>query len=497
MDNYERLDRNTLEHQGSYIMPLLSYFANADLASLKSEEDFIYFNMPLFKTVIYPFTWILPMLILAIILFVVLLVHGIKKGRLSARDIFKGSVPFFGALVAGALITFGLWKLILFIYPQYSEMLHGFTYNGHNYIVAFVTLTLGICFWMYHKFYRDINSANLMVAPIFLWLLICAVVAFMLKGASFFIIPVYFALLSLYVLIRQEQPGLIAMAILCFPVLLIMAPFVQMFPVGLGLKILFVSSIFTVLIFGFIIPVLGSLEHKKRWSRLLFFVSLCAFVLAHFNSGFNEERPKPNSLVYFLNTDEATAQWATYDRVLDNWTRNYFDENAKDSKASEDVTFASKYNSGFSFLKEAPVKDLEGPVINVLNDTIIEDNRYLSLKIQAQRKINRIDIFSDSTNVFQDFKLNGVEVLKDKQDTQAFQRRYNDNLFSFYVSDNASLLMEFSVSKDQRTKFQIFESSFDLLSNGLFSVPARGNDMIPKPFILNDAVILTRTILIE
>ncbi|MEO6347498.1 MAG: M28 family peptidase, partial [Aquaticitalea sp.] len=60
LDTYERLDRNTLEHQGSYLMPLMHYFANANLNSLKSDQDDIYFNIPLFKTVSYPFSWIMP-----------------------------------------------------------------------------------------------------------------------------------------------------------------------------------------------------------------------------------------------------------------------------------------------------------------------------------------------------------------------------------------------------------------------------------------------------
>ena len=54
-DNYERLDKNTLAHQGSYLMPLLKHFSHADLNNLKSLNDYIYFNVPFFKLVSYPF----------------------------------------------------------------------------------------------------------------------------------------------------------------------------------------------------------------------------------------------------------------------------------------------------------------------------------------------------------------------------------------------------------------------------------------------------------
>src|SRR5690606_9879303 len=72
MDNYERLDRNTLEHQGSYLMPLLHYFSKGDLTDLKSDEDYVFVNVPVFKLINYPFSWITPMLVIAWLVFVVL-----------------------------------------------------------------------------------------------------------------------------------------------------------------------------------------------------------------------------------------------------------------------------------------------------------------------------------------------------------------------------------------------------------------------------------------
>ena len=78
-DNYQRLDRNTLAHQGSYLMPLLKHFSDTDLSNLKSLDDYIYFNVPFFRLVSYPFEWIWPMYGLAILLFVLLLYHGFRK----------------------------------------------------------------------------------------------------------------------------------------------------------------------------------------------------------------------------------------------------------------------------------------------------------------------------------------------------------------------------------------------------------------------------------
>jgi hypothetical protein len=72
-DSYERLDRETLLHQADYFTSTVNYFANSDLSDLNSDEDFVYVNFPFVKLATYPFSWVLPMLIFAGILFPVLL----------------------------------------------------------------------------------------------------------------------------------------------------------------------------------------------------------------------------------------------------------------------------------------------------------------------------------------------------------------------------------------------------------------------------------------
>ena len=41
---------------------------------------------------------------------------------------------------------------------------------------------------------------------------------------------------------------------------------------------------------------------------------------------------------------------------------------------------------------------------------------------------------------------------------------------------------------DSSADMDLLESSFDLMTNPLFSVPERPENMIPKPFVLNDAI---------
>jgi len=170
-DTFYNLSRNSLAHQGSYLLPLLQYFANTDLSKLKAETDDVYVNLPLIKMVSYPFSWILPMLILVTLLFLFLIIYGLHKRKLSRKVMAKGFVPFLLSLILCGIMGFFGWKLILVLYPQYLEIQQGFTYNGHWYIAFFVFLSLAITFAIYNKFTNKFNEPSYYVAPLLFWLL--------------------------------------------------------------------------------------------------------------------------------------------------------------------------------------------------------------------------------------------------------------------------------------------------------------------------------------
>jgi hypothetical protein len=147
-DDINHLDKNTLAHQGTYLMPLLKYFSNADLNTTKSDEDYV-FTIP-FTFLSYPFSWVIPMAILAFLLFSLVFI-GLAKKILTFQRILRGFIPFLGLLISSGLITFLGWKALLLLYPQYNDLTNGFTYNGHAYIAAFVFLTLAITCFFYSR----------------------------------------------------------------------------------------------------------------------------------------------------------------------------------------------------------------------------------------------------------------------------------------------------------------------------------------------------------
>ena len=487
LDTYERMDISSLKHQASYLMPLLSYFSQSDLTNLKSDEDLIFFNTPVFKMVSYPFSWALPLVLIAIVIFILLLYLGIQKQSFNLSDIIRGFGAFSFILIINGIIGYFAWPILKGIYPQYTEILQGFTYNGHLYIWAFTLLALTICFAVYHKFYKPENAGSLLIAPIFFWLVLCIFLTLKLKGANFFIVPVYFVLISLFVLARQRKPNLFLLVLLAVPVLTIIPPFIQMFPVGLGLKLLISATLLVTLVYGLLVGVFSFFRYKNRWAIALGIATVVLFFQAHFNSGFSTENPKPNSLVYFYDTNENTAYWGTYDHIPDAWTDVYIAEADTTQNALKTV-FGSKYGTSISKTKKTDIKPLKQPLIEVYRDTIIDGLRHFSIFVSPQRLVNRYEVFTKEQYSFASFSVNGKSFNVD-----SLYSGNSNRVLNYFVARDKFMEIEFSMPESEEVQFEFYEISYDLLKNSLFEIKPRATDMIPKPFVVNDAVIIKKS----
>jgi hypothetical protein len=488
-DKFQNLDPKTLAHQGSYLFPLLNHFANADLKYLNSTDDKVYFSVP-FGFLSYPFGWILPMLIVVFGLVFLFMFIGMGKHVLRMDEIIKGFVPLLLSIITAGLLTYVGWKLLLNFYPEYQDILHGFTYNGHDYIYAFVSLTLAICFLFYQNNGKRNPEMNQIIAPLFIWLLINIGIALKLPGAGFLIIPALSSALMLGIFVLTQKSNWFVNCLLAIPSLIILVPFIQMFPIGLGLKILFGSAILTVLAFTLLLPIFGSFQRKGIWSLTFFLVSVGFFVKAHQGSDYSNKKAKPNSLVYILDADTDKAHWATYDVNLDEWTKGYLGKNPKNGAALNSNKLYSKYGSEFTFMASAPVKNIAKPTIEFLRDTLKGNQHLYRIRITPNRKVNRYDIFNNN-NQINNLKANGAKAIEFKSNISG---KTSGKLLSYYVVDNQPLELEFSIPDDQKLGLNLLESSFDLMVNPLFNITKRKNWMIPTPFVLNDAVIICKKI---
>lgn len=495
-DSYKRLDKNTLEHQGTYLMALLDYFADADLSNLKSETDYVYFNLPYIGMVYYPFSWILPMLIVLSLLFIGLLIYGFTQQKIKLKGLFIGFIPFLGSLILSGLITVYGWKLLLKIHPQYQGVLHGFTYNGHWYIAAFSALTLAVCFMFYKKHFEKEDALNLMIAPIFIWLFINIAVAIYLKGAGYFIMTLLYGVVSLALYLFSKKENLsILLTVLSIPILLVFAPLIQMLPVGLGLKMLVVSSVFIVLLFGLLIPVFSSYKNHKNLGRLFLVLSIIIFISASFKSKYSVDRKQPNSIMYVLDADKNEAYWATYDKHIDEFTKQFLGDNPTEG-SYDNLTTSSKYGTNIQWHKKAKVKTIIQPVIEIVKDTLIANKRSVHVQIKPQRMSNRIEFISKNPILIESFKVNGQSYKKpDNEKYVIALRDHGKTVLSYYLAlENEMLDIEMTIIDPVDPGFFIYETSYDLLESMHFNFKPRTETMMPTPFVINDAIVVKKQI---
>lgn len=493
LDIPERLDKKALAHQGDYALNLLNHFSKTSIDDkLKSASEMVYFNLPEFGVFYYPFEWIWYMYAACSLLFLFILYRGVKLKVINRSEIFKGFIPFLLSLAVAFVLGYFGWQLIKLIYPHYEDILQGFPYNGHNYIFAFVSLSIAFALSIYNRFQKHINPHNAMVFPLVFWFIICGLINLYLPGAAFFSIALGFVLIAFANSTFTQVPNLFFNWLMSIPTIGLVIPLIYFFPVGLGMNMVVISTILSILVFCLLYGFIGYLPFKRGLSTILLFIGIAFLIVAHFNSDFSNSRPKPNSLVYLQDFSQHKAYWATYDRTLDGWNSSFF----KDTVSIENNVLQSKYKTAFTNQSQAqyvnfPVSDFEIKI-----DTLKNNLAKVKLTISPNANTKRFEIFTDKTYNFKSFTVNrqvADSIVSKNEKYHVFQKRFQSRLLVYHVINQEKLNLEFT-GELPLPDFELFETRFDLLNNDKLDVPKRKPDMIPKPFVVNDAIIIKRRI---
>lgn len=493
-DTPENLDIESLVHQATYLQALIPYFSQVDLDSLKADKDQVFFNFFGLDIVHYPFSFIYPMLVFAWVIFLGLFVYGMRHKILDFKQIGKGFWDFSRALFFGILISATLSDKLPVIYDSILENQNDFPFNGHLYIGVGVSLTLAILFYFYRNYSATTTekNKNAFVAPLVIWLVLLSIIAFILKGAAYFIIPFFFSLLSFGLLLFNKRNPYLHL-LLGVPALIILVPLVQFFPVGLGLSKLFISALFVMLIFGLLWSVMAYLKYKK--AGVLIFAALAGFLFltAHSQSGYTEDRPKPNSLIYMLDVDQKQATWNTYDKTLDAYTKPYF---KKDDSNVDSVIFDSKYNAHYTYTSVALLVNISATAIqvekNILDNTFTEYN----VKISPQREVKRIEVFLDKNVKVESLTAN--EKATPNHQLPYYKNRKTPKLLTYFAVDQDTLRLKLKLKTTEISPvLEVYDASYDLLENETLNIAPRDEKTMPRPFVLNDVMMTKQKVILE
>jgi len=128
-------------------------------------------------------------------------------------------------------------------------------------------------------------------------------------------------------------------------------------------------------------------------------------------------------------------------------------------------------------------------------DTRIGNERNVSFTLVPKRKIHQLLLFADSTHFFKKLVFNGKNVTADSTG-YAFGTRDHNGLIRYFLADNEPLEVSY-VSNSPSVEFTAIEYSYDLLEHPQFSINKRTKDMMPKPFVTTDAIVVKKSFNID
>jgi len=486
-DSVARLDRSSLNHQADYLLSMLPYLANKDLSMLQSNIDVVYFNIANLGTIMYPFSWVLPIFVLTSLAFVGLVVIGAKKRKLKLKHIAISAIPTLGSLIAALIIGTLGWDLLLNIFPQFNDIPQNFTYNGH-WIIACLTI-LSLCItallfvWTRRKF-PLLRYIEYLVLPIFLWLLLNLFIATNLTGGGFFIIPVFAALMvfaSLLFFDEFDANHKALTTVFFIPALIILCPLIPTFVIILGLPALVIATALTVLLSTLLLPSLMSLRGLKYLNiSLALGVFVTGYGIAH-HSGYSQHKKKPTGVNYLYDTRNQQAFVFSFNQNLDSFTEQFINDDYTEGTLLKDV-YPIRYYGVPKYAQKSKSLDIHSA--GYLAQRIDEESglKKITITITPKRSINLLTLTSNTALTLHRTKING-ELISDKE-----KRRGTGVVLTYVVTDSEPVSFEFSYSSEKIPEFRILETSYDLSERWPGFTP-RSNSQMPRSFGTDEIII--------
>lgn len=495
LDNIQRIDEDSLQHHGSYLLALTRHFGNLDLRQIRSANA-VYFDVLGSALLHYPYSWILPISILVLILCVALVVVGLRANYLTIRGMAFGFLAF--VLTTGIIAALEklLWAGIFKLRYESEVRPLGETYYSNLYLIGFIALAVAVTAAVYNLFRRKTSPENLAAGGLAWWAILMLLATFYLPGASYlFTWPLMFSAIGLAVglVLKRRNHETIGTAILlvsAVPGLALLIPLTYQIFVGLTLNSIAVVAVLVMLQLGLLIPHLDVMARANKWSLpVLAGLITIGFIGAGLViTSFDQKHPKPNNIFYALNADTGKAVWASVDRRPDEWTSQLLSTNPENKPLSE--FFSPNMSTARVRQNSAPVAQIAAPQIAVLNDQTSGDVRQLRLRITSTRMAPVLSLYVDSKAEFLSLTVNGQRL---DQSNTAMLRNNKQAWNMRYVApppEGVEVALEFKAQEP--LKIRVVDQSYSLPEIPNQTI-ARPDNTIPSSNTLSDTTLVSKS----
>lgn len=477
-DDVRHLSYNSLMHQALQLHALLPVAVNADLSQLNSSGDHLYFTLPGLGLVVWPELMVWLLIGITWLLAIWACLHGRRQSK--ARDWLRSGVVFAGVMAAVYLaIQVLMWLIYGVFKPELNDLLQGFPYWGHGYILVTWLLTLSITATVLGRFQGSPSP----LVPACLWTLVFSYLAWQMPGGGFLLLPVVVA--WIYIIWQQHMPSIQSYA-LVFAVVAIMplALLFTLLPVALGLKMVWVPALLLAWFLSLFAPMMAP---QKIWQgMILLLLPLAMFYWVLERDQFTTDLKRTSSLSYLFDVDQSKGWYYSYDHMLTDWNDHLFEEPANDMAKR---SFYENHHQSLRHLQalNQPIP-LEAAVIEEQVDRLNVDPAKKHITYDGSQFIDQVRIYTENKITIEQLSINGRYLIKGEPVTIHAGGR----ILTYHLDGQKHLDMHWQLSEGDTVDWRVISTSFDLLYDDRFGLKQRPEDEMAKPFIHTDNTMVSQ-----
>lgn len=416
LDTADNLDAASLQHHGSYLLPLVRRFGQMDLSTLKQQTgDDVFFNWFGRNLIAYSERWVLPGEVVASIVLILAIFLALSRAQVQKRGLALSVVSSLLMLLIIPGIMVGAGWLILWILG--SRELLGDTTPNSFLLVGLVVLGAvvggAVLAWLRRHFnVQELSLAGLVVVCLLSWS-----VALLLPSGSYLLFwPLLLTTAGLLLagLMRIQSPHAPVMGTLvgALMTILIFAPIAYLLYVFLTLNLVSIAAIGLLLGLFFIIcvPLVDMAVPRRPWRTILLPLLAGAVVclgIGVAQSHPSAQHPRQDSLLYSLNADDHTAVWVSFDNSSDGYTAQFIGGNRSTRQALPNYLTGSQRKVLFA---PATAVDLQPPISEIKADEQNGDLHKIQMNVRSQRDADLVLLRFDTSVQPISFKVSGRDM---------------------------------------------------------------------------------------
>lgn len=405
LDTPKNLDGRSLQQHGEAALALAARFAERGVAGVAATNgaDAVYFDLLGLGLVRYPVPWVLPLLLVAALLFVALVVRGLRRRLLTAGGLALGFVGALACLCVVPLVVWGGWRLTEQLQAAAGVETGAAVYHQQFYLLSWVLLAVACGAVLLSLLRRKVALSNLAFGGLAWWLLLAALTSLYVPGASYlFVWPLLLSLAAWAWLLFSggwgEAQGRGALLLLpaALAGVVLFVPAVSLIFEGLGLMSVVVVGVMLALLACLLIPQFEVLSAGRARALPLGAAAACLAVLlyAGYAGGFDPSRPRQVNLFYAMNGDTRGAVWGTFE--ADEPPAVALAPQLGDGRARGPIADYVPQRHGNFLSHAAPPFELAPPEVTVLEDATEGALRRVRMRVVSRRGAPLVTVHMNS-----------------------------------------------------------------------------------------------------